>query len=78
MPCTKINSVLGPDMTVNTYPDCINFFNGTNKAQQVVVTANFNSLNPMEIGASLDISFGAAGWLALWIHAILIEFYVSS
>ena len=78
MPCGKIDSVLGQDFTLNLYPGCLAFYNGKNAAQEVVVAANFNSTDPMEISASLAISFGVSGWLALWIHVILIEFYVST
>jgi hypothetical protein len=41
------------------------------------VTADFASSNPVELAASLSVPFGTAGWLALLIHTIAIEFYVS-
>jgi PPE-repeat protein len=76
-PCAQINFTLGEDGTLSHYPDCIAYYNGTNPGQRVVVTPNFDSENPIEIAAALGVSFGTAGWLALWIHAILIEVYVS-
>jgi hypothetical protein len=75
-PCAQINFTLGKEGTLSYYPDCIAYYNGTHLGQRVVVTPNFNSENPIEIAAALGVSFGTAGWLALWIHAILIEVYV--
>lgn len=74
-PCEQINSVLGKQGTLFFYPDCQAFYNG-NKHQQVVIEANQNSDDPMEISASFGVGFGAAGWLALWIHAIIVELYL--
>jgi hypothetical protein len=75
-PCAQISFTLGEEGTLSYYPDCITYYNGTNLGQRVVVTPNFDSKNPIEIAAALGVSFGTAGWLALWIHAILIEVYV--
>lgn len=77
-PCAQINFLFGRDYTLQLYPGCLPYYQGKNPDQEVVVTANFDSTtNPMEIGAALGVSFGAAGWLAFWIHAIAIEVYVS-
>lgn len=75
LPCEQINSVLGKQGTLFFYPDCQAFYNG-NTHKQVVVEANLNSEDPMEITASFAVGFGAAGWLGLWIHAIIIELYL--
>jgi hypothetical protein len=77
-PCAQINFTLGKDGTLSYYPDCIAYYSGTHLGQRVVVTPNFNSENPIEIAAALGVSFGTAGWLALWIHAILVEVYVGT
>jgi hypothetical protein len=74
--CAQINFTLGKQGTLSYYPDCIAYYNGIHPEQRVVVTPNFNSENPIEIAAALGVSFGTAGWLALWIHAMLIEVYV--
>ena len=75
-PCAQIASIVGKDMTINLYPSCLPFFQGRNDALRVVVEAGFPNGNPVEIGAGLGITFGAAGWLAFWIHALAIEFYL--
>jgi hypothetical protein len=75
-PCAQINFTLGEEGTLKYYPECIVYYNGTDLEQRVVVTPNFDSQNPIEIAAALGVSFGTAGWLALWIHAILVEVYV--
>lgn len=77
MPCNKIDFVLGRQGTLALYPDCVAFYHG-NDAARVIVEADFNSSDdPIALTGSLSITFGVAGWLALWIHAILIELYVS-
>jgi hypothetical protein len=63
-------------ITSYLYPDCQAFFNGSTPNQEVVVTLNFNGL-PEQIGAALGESFGMAVWLALAIHAMVVEIYVS-
>jgi hypothetical protein len=75
-PCIQINSVLGERGTLALYPGCITYYDGSNLDQRVVVSPDFESENPLEIAAALGISFGTAGWLALWIHAIIVEVYV--
>ena len=75
-PCVQIDSVLGEDGTLALYPGCGSYYNGLNPEQRVVVSPDFESKNPIEIAAALGISFGTAGWLALWIHAVIVEVYV--
>ena len=77
-PCVQIDSVLGEDGTLAMYPGCSAYYDGSNPDQRVVVSPDFESENPLEIAAALGISFGTAGWLALWIHAIVVEVYVRS
>ena len=75
-PCAQIASIVGQDMTLNLYPGCLPFFQGKNAILEVVVEAGFPNGNPVEIGAGLGITFGSAGWLAFWLHALAIEFYL--
>lgn len=75
-PCDQIDFMLGEEDTLAAYPDCIAYYDGTNLQQRVVVAPNFDSENPIEIAAALGVSFGTAGWLALWIHVIVVEVYV--
>lgn len=79
MPCDKLAFIFGNSRpgTLKSYPDCISYFNGTNPSQHSVVRADFLSETGAEIVANLDISFGTATWLALALHAIGVEIYVS-
>ena len=77
-PCREINFVFGQENTLHFYPDCLPFYQDGIKDQQVVVVSNFNSANPIEISAGVGLVFGPAAWLAFWIHAVAVEFYVSS
>lgn len=76
-PCAQIDFLLGANKTLALYPACEAFYNGTSEHAKVLVDANFSSNNAMEIGASMGMTFGSAGWIALWLHAIAVEVYVS-
>jgi hypothetical protein len=81
-PCAQIayiyqGSGKAEAITTYLYPDCKAFFNGSNPDQQVVVTLNFDGL-PDQVGAALGESFGMAVSLALAIHAVAVEIYVSA
>jgi hypothetical protein len=76
-PCGQIASVLGQDRTLAFYPTCGAYFDGSNPNQRAVIEANIKSTNPMAIATSVSIPFGAAGWLALLLHAAAVEIYVS-
>ena len=54
-PCAQIAFVVGEQGALFFYPSCAPYLNGTNPNQQAIVEANFNSANPIEIGASLGI-----------------------
>ncbi|KAK3614304.1 hypothetical protein LTR22_027829, partial [Elasticomyces elasticus] len=74
--CAQINSIWGPKNTLEAYPDCSTFYDGTNPDHRVVVKAGFPNGSPVEISAALGITFGGgAGRLAPWLHAIMIEIY---
>jgi hypothetical protein len=75
-PCIKILSVLGNNTTrlVQDFPLCQAFLNG-NHIAQTIVHAEFHTAPG--IIASTNEAFGAAGWLALLLHAVGVEIYVS-
>lgn len=77
-PCPQIASVLGQAGTLAAYPQCSSYFDGSDPTKRVIVTADFASNNPIELAASLAVPFGTAGWLALVLHTIAVELYVSS
>lgn len=64
--------------TLALYPDCASYFSGENPGQQTVVHADLpGATSAAEAGAATGMVFGMAVWLALAIHAIGIEIYVS-
>lgn len=76
-PCEQIEYILGsPEDSINAFPDCIPYFNGSDPSKQVAVEANFNG-NPVQLTVALGSNFGSAMWLAFAIHAIGVEIYVS-
>lgn len=77
-PCAKIAYIYANNAskTLQLYPECESYFEGSNHNQNVVVNLNFNGRSE-QITASLGSGFGMALWLALGIHAIGVEVYVS-
>lgn len=77
-PCKQIDYIFGGTQkyTMALYPACESFYSGKNPDQHVVVAANANSNDPVEITASIGITFGMAFLVALALHAILVEVYV--
>jgi hypothetical protein len=75
--CAQVAFALGQSKTLAAYPQCTDFFDGNAPRLPVIVTADFASDNSMELSAALGIPFGAAGWLALLLHTLAIETYVS-
>ena len=43
----------------------------------VVVNADFNGGGPEQVGASLQIGFGMALWVALFLHGVGVESYLN-
>lgn len=78
-PCDQIFDSFNREKgaTLHFYPECAPFFSGENLEQQAVVKANFDGDTAIETGVALGVSFAMAGWLALAMHAIGIEVYVS-
>lgn len=74
MPCQEIAFLVHPQSKLqNAYPQCF-LPNGTIDGW-VAVRAHFNG-NVPQISTSLGLTFGAAGWLALFLHAIGVEIYL--
>ena len=76
-PCAQIASTLSQSTTLSYYPACSAFFSGANPSKRVIVTADFASGNPIELSAALAMPFGSAGWIALLLHTVAVEVYVS-
>lgn len=79
MTCGEILSLTSTEYVASTYPTCISS-NGTStivaNATNVAVHVNFGG-SVEEIGASLRIPFGTALWLAMFLHAVGVEIYLS-
>ena len=79
--CAKIayiyRSAPSQNFTLSLYPDCESYFSGTDSDKHVLVAADMNGM-PEQIGAALNSCFGAAAWLAIAMHAVGVELYVSS
>lgn len=74
--CGKIDFELGKNKTLNTYPACEAWYNGTSPDQNIAVKADMNG-GVIGAGAALDSSFGVSTWLSFMIHAAGVEIYVS-
>lgn len=76
-PCDEIAFIYASndqDGLQTDYPQCFTA-NGTTDGW-VAVAANFAGNIP-QIGTSLGMTFGMAGWLALFLHAFGVEIYLS-
>ena len=73
--CNEIAFVYNDDEQnlSDLYPQCINAVAN----QLVVVHASFKNGQPEQIGASLDMSFGMAMWLAIFLHLAGVEMYLA-
>lgn len=78
-PCAQINSdgVLPQPVIENAWPECAAYFTGANPDQQVLVRADYYGF-PIEINVALSIASGASAFVALILHAIGVELYVST
>jgi hypothetical protein len=76
-PCAKIDFIIGWYSTLQRYPACESFHNGTDPGKTVAVLGNFNGYGE-QVGTALDLSFGMGLWLALFMHAFGVEIYVSA
>lgn len=66
---------LGEPRTRKQYPDCDAFYSGEDLNKLTLVKATMSGA--MSAGATLGLAFGPALWLALVLHAVGIEVYVS-
>ena len=78
-PCDKIKFVLnGRGEAWKRYPGCEAFYSGENPDQRVIVDADVNSGDIMKLVAALNLTYGKSSWLAIVLHSVGIEIYVSS
>ncbi|KAF2996714.1 hypothetical protein E8E13_005701 [Curvularia kusanoi] len=77
--CAKILSTYSDKSMgalLEDYPSCEPFANGSNPEQVAPVSAGFSGGSSANVGAALNISFGAALWLAFNLHALGVEIYL--
>lgn len=75
--CAQLNSIFNSQShLLEAFPDCTEFCSGEDVNKNVIVPADMNG-NDATGASAIGVSFGAALWLSLAIHAIGIEIYVS-
>lgn len=78
-PCDKLGYILiNPVGLRNLYPACAGYVNGTDPDGVALVKVNYYAYDPAQIASALGIGFGTCIWLAILIHAVGVEIYVSS
>lgn len=77
-PCAQIDSdgVLPKSVIEHSWPDCAAYFTGARPDQQVLVRADYYGL-PIEINVAISIVSGASAFVALILHVMGVELYVS-
>ncbi|KAI2606726.1 hypothetical protein GGR54DRAFT_643956 [Hypoxylon sp. NC1633] len=76
-PCAKIDFMLGSkDATLAAYPDCASFFSGEDPDHHVAVPANVLNGDEVEIASVVNLVFGMAGWVSIFLHAVCVELYL--
>lgn len=70
--------MLGGNETIvlGLYPECADWYTG-NTGRHAAVLADLGGGTAATAAAALGMNFGSAMWLALAIHAIGVEIYVS-
>lgn len=63
------------ELIAAAYPECLAAFQGE-KGKVAVVAASINGSTP-EVAAAYDLTYGTAHWIALALHTLAIEIYVS-
>jgi len=75
--CAKLLDVIGKEQQlVESYPSCASLIDANNFQAVTAVKANFSG-SVEQLMSAMNITFGMAGWLALGLHAIGVEVYVS-
>lgn len=77
-PCAQIDSdgVLPKSVIERSWPGCAAYFTGAHPEQEVLVRADYYGL-PIEINVAISIVSGASAFVALFLHAMGVELYVS-
>jgi uncharacterized membrane protein len=71
MSCDELSTLVGPNSFAASYPQCY----GT-PTQQIPVEASM-SAGVENVGIALQLNFGMAVWLAIFLHTIGVEIYLN-
>ncbi|KAE8379022.1 hypothetical protein BDV26DRAFT_303910 [Aspergillus bertholletiae] len=74
-PCDKIDFIIGKEKTLDRYPDCASFYNGSQPSQNTLVLGDLTG-GPDQSGTALNMNFGMALWLAMVLHLVGVEIYL--
>lgn len=78
MPCGSIDFILKDESTVvRRYPECAAYYDGSKPGQYAIVPATMSGPDGAQVAAALNLCAGGSFWLALVLHAVGIEIYVS-
>lgn len=76
--CAQLDSIFNSQSgLLEAFPDCAEFYSREDVNKNVIVPADLNG-NGATRASAFGLSFGAALWLSVAIHAIGVEIYVSS
>ncbi|KAI0199332.1 hypothetical protein F4808DRAFT_432800 [Astrocystis sublimbata] len=81
VPCDKIEFVLGsPERTLELYPECSSYVNGTNLFRKAAADAYIFTpeVDVVQLVAAMSMTYGVAGWIALFAHVVGLEVYIQS
>ncbi|GKT90476.1 hypothetical protein Ct61P_08326 [Colletotrichum tofieldiae] len=76
--CAVLDFIFRHNQTkvLDLYPGCGGYYSGESPGLNVIVHSNYHAHQPAEIAAGFTSVFDAGSWLALAIHAILVELYL--
>ncbi|KXH31589.1 hypothetical protein CNYM01_12122 [Colletotrichum nymphaeae SA-01] len=76
--CAMVDFIFRHDQNkvLGFYPGCDGYYSGENPGLSVLVHASITAHQPAEISAGFTAVFDSGSWLALVIHAILVELYL--
>ena len=78
LPCKVIDSIVsgGAEKLATLFPLCAEYARGASPEQSTVVVGSMTS-SWVEAAVSMRLGFTVGGWLAILIHVVAVELYVS-
>ena len=77
--CAAVDHMFGSNATTvqNLYPSCSAFYSGEAPNEHVLIPVNIASTRPDHIAANAGIACASAAWVALLLHCVAVEVYVT-